>query len=117
MAERLFLFIYQDDDGAGNHYVVELTKPSQLAWLHQKLGICPLKDRLKNLEDKIYNLEEPQRIAKLKELLAKEPQGRTAVWILNRLIINYWELRDFAVRGILEKTRKGHTYLYKLKEA
>jgi hypothetical protein len=117
MAERLFLFIYQDDDETGNRYVVELTKPSELEWLHQKLGICPLKDRLKKLEDKIYNLEEPQRIAKLRELLANEPQGRTAVWIMNRLIINYWELDQFVSRGILEKTRKDHAYFYKLKEA
>jgi len=111
MVEKLFLWIYKNADGSGNHYIVDLSNPQHVEWLHQKLGICPKIDMVKSeiemLKNKINVLEQPLRIAKLKQLLASEKQGRTERWIRNRIPeLRYDEIQIFVENRIIERFMK-----------
>lgn len=124
MTENLFVFIYQNRDGSGKHYIVDLSNESHVNWLHQLLRICPIKNQSSKMEgeiaalkDRIVVLEQPLRIAKLKQVLVSEPQGRTEVWIRNRIPhLPYYELNDLAEKGIVESFLKNKVRMYRLKK-
>lgn len=79
MADVTFKLQFQGSDG--RNYTVDLSNPSHVDWLHQRLGICPLKARVQDLERRMEEAEKPARKQRILDLLKDQLSGRTEGWI------------------------------------
>ena len=110
-------FKLQIQGSDGKIYTVDLSNLSHLDWLHQRLGICPLKTRLQALEQRMEEVEKPIRQQRILELLTNESSGRTESWIRRRTQgFRYSDLSDLKAEKQLVSFRVGNCHKYKLSE-
>jgi hypothetical protein len=78
------IILYGSD---GKQYHIDLSDPSNVGWLQQKLGICELESKIQASETRILALEQGSRLKNVVELLEDQPSGR--IWrYLERRIPN-----------------------------
>lgn len=110
-------FKLQIQGSDGKIYCVDLSNPSHVDWLHQKLGICPLKARINDLERRMQEAEKPVRLQRILELLKNQQSGRTEGWIKRRLQkFCYSDLSDLKAEKKLVSFCVGNCWKYRLGE-
>jgi hypothetical protein len=110
-----FKLQFQGSDG--KIYTVDLSNPSHLTWLHQRLGICPLKSKIQELEKRMEEAEKPARKQRILDLLRNQVSGRTEGWIKRRVPqFCYSDLSDLKAENKLVSFRIGNCWKYKMAE-
>jgi len=88
-------------------------------YISQLLGICALKDRVHELENKIAVLEEPLRRKAALDLLRKAGGKHTEKWFMYRsgtYLITYGDLQALVREGKIIQSRAGNHTVYSLRE-
>lgn len=110
-------YVLRIEGSDGKSYLVHLDNPEHLNWLHQKLGICPLKSRIQDLERRMEEAEKPARQQRILDLLKDQLSGRTEGWIRRRIHgFQYSDLSDLKAEKKLASFRIGNCWKYKLAE-
>jgi hypothetical protein len=120
MSEVFYSLMIKGSDGQ-TYYA---SFKDNLEWIQQRMGICILKQRCADVEEKnrklelrIQGLEQPVRMKKVKELLAFQSEGRTERWLRFRIPgLQYDDLCEMKKECMIHSFRKAKTILYILKE-
>jgi hypothetical protein len=120
MSEVVYSLVLRGSDGL-QYYA---SFKDNLDWIHQKMGICVLKQRLTDLEEKnrklearLQALEQPARMKRILALLRTQDQGRTQRWLRYRLPdLCYEDLAQLKADCRIHSFVKGKVHLYIVKE-